>query len=848
MTAPDFYWSRHLNDVYAALAAGPGGLTAAEARRRLERDGPNTVVEDPIVTTGRLLWRQVESPLVLILVFGSLVSMVLQQWIDAAIILAIVLGSALIGFWQEYGASQALANLRRRLALTSEVLRDGAWQSVAVSGIVAGDVVRLGAGNLVPADAVLVEARDFLVSEAALTGESFPVEKEPGISHAEAGLAMRANVVFLGTSVRSGTATAVVVETGPRTVFGRIAGRLAEAEPETEFARGLRHFGHLLTRVMIAVALFVITVNVLLDRPTIDSLLFAVALAVGLSPELLPAIVSVTLSAGARRLAERGVIVRRLEAIENLGSMDILCTDKTGTLTKGDVELSEACDASGAPSEAVLRLALVNAGLETGIANPLDAAIIAAGRTRGVAVAEARKLDEIPYDFIRKRLTIVVAEGDRSALLISKGAVPNVLACCTRIAGAAAGDGDIPLDPAALAAIDAYCAGKGKEGYRVLAVATRTFAAKARFDRHDEQDLTLRGFLLFRDPPKEGIADTIADLKRLGIAVKIISGDNRHTAAHVGEAIGLDPARVLTGAELAAMKDEALWHLAEQTEIFAEIDPQQKEAIVRALQKRGHAVGYMGDGINDAPSLLAADVGISVDQAVDVARESADVVLLQPDLDVVRLGVVDGRRTFANTLKYIKITISANFGNMISMAAATLVLPFLPLAAKQILLNNFLSDFPAVAISTDSVDADALERSQRWDIADVRTFMIVFGLISSAFDFLSFFLLRAVFDAGETLFQSAWFVVSLVTELVVVLILRTKLPAWKSRPSRSLIAATLAVLTVALAIPYLGRLSQIFGLAPIPLGVLAAMLAVVVAYAVTTELAKRVYYARGRGL
>lgn len=833
------YWSLPADALLATLDSTAAGLTSGEAAARLQRDGPNSVSDDRTAATWRLFARQVESPLVLILLFGSLVAMVLREWIDASIILAIVLGSALLGFWQEYRASEALAALRRRLSLSVTALRDGAWTSVPVTTLVAGDIVRLSAGNLVPADAALIEARDFLVSEAALTGESFPVEKQPGVSSGEAGLSQRRNVVFLGTSVRSGTATALVVETGARTVFGQIAGRLAGGDEETEFARGLRHFGYLLSRVMIVVALFVLTVNVMLDRPAIDSLLFAVALAVGLSPELLPAIVSVTLSAGARRLAERGVIVRRLDAIENLGSLDILCTDKTGTLTKGDVELSGACTIEGAPSAAVMRLALINARLETGIANPLDAAIVAAGRTTEIDTGSVAKLDEIPYDFIRKRLTIVVASDDRSAQLVTKGAVPNVLECCRIITR----DGRLdPLDEEALESIDRFCAAKGQEGFRVLAVAVRTLPRKESYDRHDEREMTLAGFLLFRDPPKEGIAETVADLRRLGITVKIISGDNRHTAAHVGAAIGLDPERVLIGAEIARMKDEALWHRAETTDIFAEIDPQQKERIVHALQKRGHAVGYLGDGINDAPSLLAADVGISVDQAVDVARESADVVLLRPDLDVLRIGIVDGRRTFANTLKYIRITVSANFGNMISMAVASLLLPFLPLLPKQILLNNFLSDFPSLAISTDSVDPDAVESAQRWNITEVRSFMLVFGLISTAFDFLTFYLLYSVFQVGEALFQSAWFVVSLLTELVVLLVLRTALPAWQSRPSRPLIVSTLAVSGIAIALPYLGGISRLFGLVPVPLALLATMLAVVASYTLVTELAKRLYH------
>ena len=700
---PQAYWCRSAEELLAQLGTSQAGLSEREADARLETYGLNSVASTQTVTTLRLLLRQVENPLVLILVFGACVSLLLQQWTDAIIILLIVAGSCLLAFTQEYRASAAMARLRDSLALRVTALRDGARRSLDARRIVPGDVIELSAGNLVPADGVVLECRDFLVSQASLTGESFPVEKSAGQLPADASLPQRTNSVFLGTSVRSGTAKVLIVETGLRTEFGNIARRLASAAPETEFAHGLRQFGYLLTRVMMVMVLFVLTINLLYQRPLVDSLLFAVALAVGLSPELLPAIVSVTLSSGARRMAAQGVIVRRLEAIENLGSIDILCTDKTGTLTKGVVELSAAVDAAGTDSESVRRLALINAALQTGIDNPLDAAIVGDSEKRGLQLGAVTKIDEIPYDFLRKRLTVViVAEDDPSRhRIVTKGAFDTVLDCCRDVAR---NGQPVPLDEAKRHRLRAYYEEHGAQGFRVLGLATKLVTAKARYDHADETDMTFAGFLLFFDPLKEGIGESIRDLARLGIAVKIVTGDNRFVAAHVGEAIGADPKRMLTGAELNDMRNEALWHLAETTDLFAEVDPQQKERIVRALQHRGHSVAYLGDGINDAPALHVADVGVSVDQAVDVARESADVVLLRQDLDVLRAGVLDGRRTFANTLKYIAITTSANFGNMISMALATLFVPFLPLAAKQILLNNFLSDFPSMAISTDNVD------------------------------------------------------------------------------------------------------------------------------------------------
>jgi Mg2+-importing ATPase len=641
--------------------------------------------------------------------------------------------------------------------------------------------------------------------------------------------------------VRSGTANVLVTATGPATELACLATHISRGDEETDFERGLRRFGYLLTRVMIVIVLGVLSVNLMLGRPLTDSLLFALALAVGLSPELLPAIVSVTLSAGARAMAARGVLVRRLEAIENLGSMDVLCTDKTGTLTEGTIVLEAPLSPDGAPSPGLHALAVLNAKLQTGIDNPLDAAIVASAAKPGLPAAQPLKIDEIPYDFQRRRLTVVVEPegGERRHRIITKGAYTNVVSCCTSVLR----DGlAVALDAETLKRLDSFYRRKGEEGFRVLGLATRDCDPKPSYRREDEEDMTFAGFLLFLDPIKAEIASTIADLDRLSIRMKIVTGDNRYVAAHVGEAIGLDPLALLTGEKLHHMGDVALSRRVERTDIFAEVDPQQKERIVRALQRAGHAVGYLGDGINDAPALYEADVGISVDQAVDVARESADIVLLRRDLDALRAGIEDGRRTFANTLKYIRITTSANFGNMISMALATLVLPFLPLLPKQILLNNFLSDIPSIAISTDSIDPAEAESAQRWDIREVRSFMIVFGLASTAFDLLTFALLLGVFKVGEVAFQTSWFVVSLLTELAVLLVLRTRGPLRGSRPSPVLLWGTLAVAVIAVALPYAGRAAGIFNFAPLPLPIMVTALLVVAAYVAVTEALKLRFY------
>lgn len=539
-------------------------------------------------------------------------------------------------------------------------------------------------------------------------------------------------------------------------------------------------------------------------------------------------------------MSGRGVIVRRLHAIENLGSMDVLCVDKTGTLTEGRIELCETLGADGAASDEVLHLAFLNAVFETGISNPLDEAIVAAGEKAGLTPGAFAKIDEIPYDFQRRRLTVVVAQGSAEPhLLVTKGAFENVLSGC----GAVFWDGEErPINPAVREKLEHLFAAKGEAGFRVLAVATRKVQPRPDYGREDEQDMVFRGFLVFQDPPKPDAETTIRSLASLGVRVKVISGDNRYVTAHLARVIGLDPNSMLTGKDMADMRDEALWNLAAKTDLFVEIDPQQKERIVRALQRTGHAVGYLGDGINDAPALHAADVGISVEGAVDVARESADIVLSRHDLDVLRQGVEEGRRTFANTLKYISITTSANFGNMVSMAVAAPFLPFLPLLAKQILLNNFLSDIPPIAISTDRVDAEAISRPERWDIRGIRQFMIVFGLISTGFDLLVFAALLQVFDADATLFRTAWFVASLLTELAVVLVLRTRGPALRSRPGRVLLWSTLVTIAVALAIPFLPSVARVFGFVPLPSHVLAMVLGIAVAYLLITEVAKLWFY------
>jgi Mg2+-importing ATPase len=832
------FWSCSEATLLTALGSARSGLDTGSVAQRLSRYGYNHIADQDAASPLALLARQFANPLVLILVFGALVSAVLHEWIDAGIIVAIVVGSAILSFSQEYRASAAVTALRQRLALKTRVRRDGVMVDRPIADIVPGDIIQLAAGNLIPADGRILAAKDFLVTEASLTGESMPVEKRPGIRPSNASLSDRSNCVFMGSAVRSGTAEIVAVTTGRATAFGAIADRLRHAEPETEFARGIARFGGMLLRLMLLIVIAVLIANQFLGRPFAESLLFAVALAVGLSPELLPAIISVTLSAGARHLARGGVIVRRLDAIENLGSIDILCTDKTGTLTKGEVSLEAAIGPDGEPAAAVREAAYLNASFESGIANPLDAALVAAATSERWCPGDAIKRDEIPYDFMRRRLSIVVEE-QGCCRMITKGAYDDTIAACSYLRH---GDRDEPLNAPAREELDALFQRQGTAGLRALAIAERRLQEKEHWDRTDEHDLVFLGFLLFLDPPRPDAARTIYELAALGITIKVISGDNRYVTRHVAEAVGLTEPEMLTGAEIGTMTDAALIQRAPDTALFVEIDPQQKERIVRALQHAGHTVGFLGDGINDAPALHDADVGISVDQAVDVARESADIVLLKRDLDVLRQGVVDGRRTFANTMKYIAITTSANFGNMISMAVATPLLPFLPLLPKQILLNNFLSDLPSIAISTDYVDSERAACPRRWDIKDVQRFMIVFGLVSSCFDFATFAILYFVVRADEAVFQTVWFIVSLLTEVLIVLVLRTQRPVFASRPSPRLAWSIVTMAIAALLLPNLPPVAGLFGFKVIHPGLFAAALAIVIGYVFATELSKRFYY------
>jgi len=841
-------WSVSSDELFKQLVGGPAagtlqqGLTSNEAQLRLKRYGANLLKPKKQASTLTLLLAQFKSPIILILLFAAGLSLFLQDAADAIIILAIVLVSGLLSFWQEMGAADAVEKLLATVQIQATVLRDGSSRELAVEQIVPGDIVILNAGDVIPGDCLLVESKDLFVDEAALTGETFPVEKSAGILPPETPLNKRKNILFMGTHVVSGTARALVVRTGAETEYGQVSARLALRPPETEFEHGIRHFGYLLMEVTLLLVISIFAINVYFHRPVLDSLLFSLALAVGLTPQLLPAIISINLAYGAKRMAQQKVIVKRLASIENFGSMNVLCSDKTGTLTEGVVKLSAAIDYEGHDSEKVLLYAYLNAVYQTGFSNPIDEAI----RTyRSCDVSGYKKLDEVPYDFVRKRLTVLFAKED-THFLVTKGALKNVLDICTR-AEATATDKAGTTTYVDIATVREQIQQRYEElsgqGNRTLGLAYREVDATSRCSKADEKDMTFLGLLVFFDPAKPGVIETINSLKQLGVTLKIITGDSQLVAAHVSQQVGLANSHILTGSDLDKMSNPALYKQVNNVSVFAEVEPNQKERILIALKKAGNVVGYMGDGINDASALHAADVGISVNSAVDVAKEAADIVLLEKDLSVLLQGVREGRSTFANTLKYVFMATSANFGNMFSMAGSSLFLPFLPFLPKQILLMNLLTDIPEMTIATDSVDREMTEKPRRWNVAFIRNFMITFGILSSVFDYLTFGALLFILHASVAQFRTGWFLESVISATLIVLVIRSRRPFFRSRPSRQLLIATLLIVVLTLIVPYT-PLAAIFGFQPLNLLFLSLMGVIVMLYITAAEVAKKFFYAR----
>jgi P-type Mg2+ transporter len=833
---PLAFWSLSTNEILRQLQTAKGGLTSGEARERLARYGSNLLKSSKRSNVLTLLFAQFKSPLILILFIATGLSFFLHDAADAFIILAIVLASGLLGFWQERGASNAVEKLLSMVRIKAAVLRDGSVKDVPVEEIVPGDILILDAGDIVPGDCLIQESKDLFVDEAMMTGETFPVEKAVAVLPEETPMSQRTNALWMGTHVVSGSGNALVIKTGKETECGKLSERLKLRPPETDFERGIRQFGYFLMEVTLVMVVAIFAINVYLARPVLDSFLFSLALAVGLTPQLLPAIISINLAHGAKRMAEKKVIVKRLSSIENFGSMNVICSDKTGTLTEGIVNLQSAVDADGAPSDKVLLYAYLNAFYEAGFTNPIDEAIRS---HRQFDLTGYQKADEIPYDFLRKRLSILVSHAD-AHLMVTKGALRNVLAVCS---GVETGNGTIADIAGMQGTIQKHFEEFSSEGCRTLGVAYKEMASQTLIRKDDEIGMTFVGFLTLYDPPKPNIVDTISQLKKLGVSLKVITGDNHLVAANVSRQMGLSEAKIITGPDLWQLSDNALLQRVVDVDVFAEIEPNQKERIILALRKAGNVVGYLGDGINDASALHAADVGISVDSAVDVAKEAADIVLLEKDLGVLVRGVREGRTTFANTLKYVFMATSANFGNMFSMAGVSLMLPFLPLLPKQILLTNLLTDFPEMTIATDNVDSEMVDYPRRWDIKAIRKFMMVFGLLSSVFDYVTFGALLLVFHATQDQFRTGWFLESVCSASLIVLVIRSRKAFFKSRPSKYLSIATVLTVVLTLILPFT-PLGAIFGFSPLPISFLLLVGIIVMGYIVSAEVAKTAFHKR----
>jgi Mg2+-importing ATPase len=830
-----------IDDVLARLKATRSGLTSDQALESLKTYGYNEVAKKKRTTAVVKFLSSFKNPLVLILLFAAVIAAATGELESAVIIVTIIMISVVLMFFQESKAEKAADALKEKVATTATVLRDSAVREIKLSEVVPGDVVNLSAGDIIPADARLMSAKDFFVDQSALTGESFPIEKAPTQLTAQPACNEWNNYLFMGTSVVSGSATAVVVKTGGFTDYGKIVKKLVERRPETEFERGLRRFGYLIMQVTFLLVVFVFLVNALYVRGVLESLLFAVALAVGLTPELLPIILSVNLSKGALAMSRRGVIVRELASIQNFGNMDVLCTDKTGTLTENRVRLMLHVDVEGNDNGKVLMYVFLNSHYETGLKNPLDDAIL---EHEEVDVEGYEKIDEVPFDFVRRRVS-VVAERQRERLFITKGAPEEIFKACSyyELSGKI-----FDLTPETERRIEQKYYDLSADGYRVLGVAYKKVREeKTVYSINDESEMILLGFVAFLDPPKETAKQSLEEFKKNNIELKILTGDNELVTRRVCEQLEFAVKGIVLGVDVAKMNDNALARVVEEANIFARVTPSQKDRIINALKSNGHVVGFLGDGINDAPSMRVSDVSISVENAVDVAKESADIILLHKDLTVLEEGVLEGRKTFGNTLKYIMMGVSSNFGNMFSAAGASIFLhAFLPMQSTQILLNNLLYDMSELSIPTDNVDPEYVEKPRRLQVSYIRNFMLYFGPISSLFDFLTFFIMLYVFTAGPSghLFQTAWFIESLCTQTLVIFIIRTRRsPFFKSRPSKILLISSLAVVGFGILIPFT-PLGGVFQFVPPPPAFFLFLAAFVAVYLAMTESLKRVFFKR----
>ncbi|MFC5269988.1 magnesium-translocating P-type ATPase [Adhaeribacter terreus] len=828
--------SDSIEQLFEQLHSGAEGLSAAMARQRIAAQKSRANIQSRFRREFKMFLRQFSNPLMLLLIIVVILSVFLGETSDALIVFCILLITGLLSFLQELHAGRAVEKLLQIIEVKHLVIRAGKQVTVAAHEVVPGDVVDLNAGDLIPADCRIIESNELHVNESTLTGETFPVAKAAAILPEETPLSKKSNCLWQGTSIVSGTARALVIYTGGNTIFGKMAHSLTQFSP-TAFETGLKSFGYFLLRITVLLSAFILVTNLYFHKPFFTSLMFSLALAIGMAPELLPAIMTFAMSAGARRMREKKVIVKRLSSIFNFGEVNLLCTDKTGTITEGSVEVFDMVNTAGRSSPEVKLFAFLNATFQNGFTNPIDEAIKAMPQD----AAGYEKTDEIPYDFIRKRLTILVKH-KAEYLLITKGALLNVLEVCSFYQHE--NGSQHPLEEKQRRLFQEKLETFSQEGLRVLSLATKT-TPKADITVADEQHLVFRGFILLQDRFKENVVASIERLEKMGIKVKIITGDNRYAAIHAAKTLGMRPLKLISGPELTSMSPEALVVKAVRTDVFAEIEPYQKEQIVRALKKSKFRVAYLGDGINDVAAIHAADTGISTNNAVDVAKEAADFVLLEKDLAVLADGVHEGRKSFSNSMKYIFATTGATFGNMFSVAGASLLLPFLPMLPKQILLTNLITDFPYLAVAYDRVDQEQLSKPLKWNISLIQRFMLIFGLHSSFFDFATFFALHNYFKLPENAFQTGWFLESVITELIIVFIIRTRKPIFQSRPGKLLSIAAILALAFTVLLP-VSPLGPLLSLSIAHVYEALAITGMVLLYAITAELLKRWFFRASR--
>ena len=832
------FWSYDVDEVLKTIETSKNGLSTEQANERIEKLGQNLFEEKKSSSKLMVFINQFKNPITMILIFAAILSIFLKDYSDGIIILIIIMISALLSYNHESKANDAVKKLLSTVSVTSAVLRDGKFQELDNSKVTVGDIISVKTGDMIPADCLLIEENSLSMDESSLTGETFPVEKNFEKLEEKTALSQRKNSLWMGTHVISGSGKAVIVNLAKDSEFGKITESLDEAETDTDFERGIKDFGNLILQVTTILIGLIFLFNIILNKPFLESFMFALALSVGLTPQMLPAIISVNLSQGAKRMSAQGVIVKKLNSIENFGSMTVMCSDKTGTITKGQVKLESAMDNTGKKSETLVKLAAINSYFQEGYTNPIDQAILDENKND---FTKYEKLFEIPYSFENKLLSVIVnTNNDLSDenIMITKGALASVINVCSKYQDDSGNSGNIEeIKSKIMDLFEKY----SSQGYRILGLAYKNIDLENDVSKQKAEDMIFRGLLLFIDPLKDDIKDVIEKMNSLGVSLKMITGDNHLIAKNIGSKVGLNPDKILLGEDLNSYSLSQLNKKIMDIDIFAEISPNQKEKIILAYKQAGEIVGYMGDGINDAPAIKQADVGISVDTAADTAKDAASIVLLENSLKVLVSGIKEGRRTFINTLKYIFVATSANFGNMFSMAGASLFLKFLPLLPKQILLTNLFTDFPSLQIASDSVDGDWLQSPVTWDMKFIKRFMIIFGITSSVFDYITFVVLLLLFKANEQFFQTGWMLESVISAMVVMLIVRTKRPVIKSKPSKKLMVAIILVAACLIAIIY-SPINTYLGLIALPVQALLSMLAISLIYALTAELLKKQFY------